>query len=370
MTDPTSDLDEGGSVKMIRVADPEVKEVLVPVQEDDTLEEPTTLDVIAELTEEELEEEFNKLSASDKIRYNQLVEFHEHYQRTHGIAGMSFQIIRYISDINKPAIPTEIAKEELANVDIDEEQVQIIKMVDKDGKMVNKVKLILIKKELDREHATIIPFERHPGEVIFTDAERVPFHTTQPVEYMEEVMDDKDYKEDDEVISIESDSSAAESMLDDDFETTNPLMFKASLVKITTGLKQAAEGFEELQKMLMSIPVTDIPKLIEEVPLPYLTPMSKVLVQTLQSVGEEKLIDLALQEEHDKGASQVSLMLKYGVTRNRLHKIIMGASRPRGSQYQQTVKKEMKDKPAIWKKKGIQVKTKTSALVVVPKTEK
>ena len=317
MTNPTIDLDEGGSVKMLRVADPEVREVLVPVQEDDTLEEPMTLDVIAKLTEEELEEEFNKLSASDKIRYNQWVEFHEHYQRTHGIAGMSSQIICYISDMNKPAIPTEIAKEELANVDIDEEQVQIVKMVDKDSKMVKKVKPILIKKELNREHATIIPFERHPGEVIFADAERVPFRTNPPVEYVEEVTDDEDYKEDDEVISIESDSSAAaESMLDDDFETTNPLMFDASLVKITTGLKQAAEGFEELRKMLPSIPVTDIPKLVEEVPLPYLTLMSKVLVQALQSVGEEKLIDLALQEEHDKGASQVSLMLKYGVTRN------------------------------------------------------
>ena len=187
---------------------------------------------------------------------------------------------------------------------------------------------------------------------------------------MEEVTNDKDYKDDDEVISIESDSSAAKSMLDDDFETTNPLMFDTSLVMITTRLKQAAEGFEELWKMLLNIPVTDIPKLIEEVPLPYLTPMSKALVQALQSVGEERLIDLALQEEYDKGASQVSLMLKYGVTRNWLHKIITGASRPRGSQYQQIVKKEMKDKPAIQKKKGIQVKTKTSAPVVVPKTEK
>ena len=98
--------------------------------------------------------------------------------------------------------------------------------------------------------------------------------------------------------------------------------------------------------------------------------MSKALVQALQSVGEERLIDLALQEEYDKGAIQVSLMLKYSVTRNRLHKIITGARRPGGSQYQQTVKKEMKEKPAIQKKKGIQVKTETSAPVVVPKTEK
>ena len=160
--------------------------MLVPIQEDDTLEEPTTLDVIAELTEEELEEEFNKLSASDKIRYNQWVEFHEHYQKMHGIAGTSSQIIHYISDLNKPAIPVDIAKEELANVDVDDEQVQIVKMVDKDGKLVKKVKPILIKKELDREHATVIPFEKHPGEVSFTDDERVPFHTTSPVEYVEE----------------------------------------------------------------------------------------------------------------------------------------------------------------------------------------
>ena len=136
----------------------------------------------------------------------------------------------------------------------------------------------MIKKELNREHATIIPFERHPGEIIFTDAERVPLRTTPPVEYVEEVMDDEDYKEDDEVISIESDSTAAKSMLDEDSETTNPLMFDASLVKITTRLKQVAEDFEELWKILPSIPVTDIPKLVEEVPLPYLTPMSKALV--------------------------------------------------------------------------------------------
>ena len=314
-----------------------------------------------------MEEEFNKLSASDKIRYNQWVEFHEHYQKTHGIAGTSSQIIHYISDLNKPAIPVEIAKEELANVDVDDEQVQIVKMVNKDGKLVKKVKPILIKKEINREHATVIPFEKHPGEVSFTDDERVPFCTTSPVEYVEEVTDDEDYKDDDEVFSIESNSSTAESMLDDDFETVNPLMFDASLVKVTTGLKQAAEGFKELRTLLPNILITEVPKLVEEVPLPYLILMSKVLVQALQSVGEERLIDLALREEYDKGASQVSLMIKYGVTRNQLHKIIMGASRPRGSQYQQTIKKE---KPAIQKKKELQVKTKTSAPVVFPKTVK
>ena len=145
MTDSTIELDAQGHVKMLKVVDPEIKEVLTPVLDDDTLEEPISLDIIAELTEKELEEEFKKLSASDKIKYNQWVEFHETYQRTHGIAGTSSQIFCYISDLNKPSIPPEVAKEELAEMDIDEEQVQIVKMIDQNGKMVKKIKPILIK---------------------------------------------------------------------------------------------------------------------------------------------------------------------------------------------------------------------------------
>ena len=147
MADPTMQLDPPGEVKRLRVNTPDVEQYLVLTGEDDEeIEEVSGLDIIQELREEELDEEFRKLSASDKIKFNQWVEFHDTYQRTHGIAGTSSQIIRYISNLNKPAIPTEIAKEELTNVDIDEEQVQIIRMVDKDGKMIKKVNPILINK--------------------------------------------------------------------------------------------------------------------------------------------------------------------------------------------------------------------------------
>ena len=79
-------------------------------------------------------------------------------------------------------------------------------------------------------------------------------------------------------------------------------------------------------------------------------------------------MDLALRQEHGKGASQVSLMLKYGVTRNRLHKVITGTSRPGGLQYQQTVKKDIKDRPTTLRKKEIWVKAKTSVQAEIPKT--
>ena len=127
MSDPTVQLDSQGEVRRLKVTTPNVDHYLVLLGEnDEEIEEVSDLDIIQELTEEELEEEFRKLSASNKIRYNQWVQFHGTYQRTHGIAGTYSQIIRYISNLDKPAIPTEIAKEELTNVDIDEEQVQIV----------------------------------------------------------------------------------------------------------------------------------------------------------------------------------------------------------------------------------------------------
>ena len=87
-----------------------------------------------------------------------------------------------------------------------------------------------------------------------------------------------------------------------------------------------------------------MPKLIEETPLPYLTPLSKEMVRALQSVGEERLVDMVLYEEYQKGATQVSLMMKYGITRNSLYKVITGTTRPGGLQYQQGLKREVKSK--------------------------
>ena len=80
------------------------------------------------------------------------------------------------------------------------------------------------------------------------------------------------------------------------------------------------------------------------------------MVRALQSVGEEKLIDLVLYEEYQKGATQVSLMSKYGITRNRLYKVITGTTRPGGSQYQQGLKRDTKGKSADMKSEEATIK--------------
>ena len=52
-----------------------------------------------------------------------------------------------------------------------------------------------------------------------------------------------------------------------------------------------------IQRAKANAAIPEVPKLIEETPLPYLTPLSREMIKALQSVGEVKLVDLALWEE-------------------------------------------------------------------------
>ena len=115
-----------------------------------------------------------------------------------------------------------------------------------------------------------------------------------------------------------------------------------TLQDIVEGLKKAANGFEELRGLVPSLPVTEICKLLETVPLPYVQPLTKPMVHAIKSLGEAKLIELAVQEEHKKGTTQVSIMSNYGLTRNQVYKAITGVPRPGGSQYG-AMKKEVKE---------------------------
>ena len=187
---------------------------------------------------------------------------------------------------------------------------------------------------------SVLPFEDDDAPH-FTDAERVPFCEISRGPYDEEATDEEDYVSDDHPIEIDSDSSAALSMIDDEFEAKNPQKVDDALQDIIKGLKKAANGFEELRSLVPSIPVTEIPKLLETVPLPYVQPLTKPMVQAIKSLREAKMVELAVQEEHKKGTTQVSIMSNYGLTRNQVYKAITGVPRPGGSQYE-AMKKEVK----------------------------
>ena len=184
-----------------------------------------------------MEEQFQALSASDKLRYNQWYAFHHEYQHRNNIAGTATQIIRHILNQNKLNIPPIIAQTEIADVEVDEDLGQIIQMEDRDGNVVKRVKPILIKKEISQESASVLPFEDDDAPH-FTDTERVPFRETPRGPYNEEVTDEEDYVADGHPIDIDTDSSAALSMTDDEFEATSPHKIDDTLQDIIEGLKR------------------------------------------------------------------------------------------------------------------------------------
>ena len=136
MADSTIILDDEGEVVRMtnEEGDPKISQVMEARDSKGNSEEDSSSDFeyCADLSDEDLALEFKKLSAADKIHYNEWFDFHSKYQRSTGIGGSISQIIRNISNQNKPLIPEEIPKREFEEVDMDPDQVQIECMVDRD----------------------------------------------------------------------------------------------------------------------------------------------------------------------------------------------------------------------------------------------
>ena len=111
-------------------------------------------------------------------------------------------------------------------------------------------------------------------------------------------------------------------------------------------MHQAADGYETLRGILPTVLVTDVAGIVQIAPTPYLQPMSKAVIQALQTLGEENLINQACLVEFEKGISQAALMRKYGIGQDRLYKAIHGKIHPGGTQYQ-THKKEDSTKAEV-----------------------
>ena len=129
MADSTVRLDEEGEVmRMVnREGDPEILKIIEAKDSKGNPEKEShpDFDYYANLTEEEIAKKFQKLTPADKIRYNEWFDFHSTYQKNTGIGGTISQIIRGISNQNKPLIPDEIPKKEFEEVEFDLDQVQI-----------------------------------------------------------------------------------------------------------------------------------------------------------------------------------------------------------------------------------------------------
>ena len=97
MADPTIILDdEGEVVRMVnKEGDLKISKIMEARDLKGNPEEDSDsdFDYCADLSDEDLALEFEKLSAADKIRYNEWFDFHSKYQRNMGIGGSISQII-------------------------------------------------------------------------------------------------------------------------------------------------------------------------------------------------------------------------------------------------------------------------------------
>ena len=139
-------------------------------------------------------------------------------------------------------------------------------------------------------------------------------------------------------------------------ETTDPVKIDQAVQQIVQGLRQAADGYETLRDTLPTVSVTDVAGIVQIASTPYLQPMSKTAIQALQTLGEENLINQACLAEFEKGISQVALMRKYGIGRDRLYKVTHGKIHLGGTQYQ-TLKKEDSTKSEVKSETSLDIPT-------------
>ena len=85
-----------------REGDPEISKIMEAKDSKGSPEKESDpdFDYYANLTEEEIAKEFQKLTPADKIRYNEWFDFHSTYQKNTGIGGTISQIICGISNQN------------------------------------------------------------------------------------------------------------------------------------------------------------------------------------------------------------------------------------------------------------------------------
>ena len=116
------------------------------------------------------------------------------------------------------------------------------------------------------------------------------------------VTDDPDYQSDDVLIPTEADSSAAESMESDtEFQEVNIAAIERAMEKVTTSLQMATTGYEELRPVLRSIPIHEVPKLLEQLPQPMLELIPDDVHKVVQHMDHTDLVKWAVQQEHQKG---------------------------------------------------------------------
>ena len=295
---------------------------------------------IIDLSDDTLDHEFQKLSAAEKIKYNQFYLFHYQQQQQEKLSGMMHHKVQcQIRSKMIPKLPEPVAVEEMKWAEVEEDQVQVEEVVDAEDNEVRRIIPIFVKEEPDCKHTVHEPAHLPPGmPELPTDATVSTLLNDEELQfYNKEATDSEECLPDDAVLPEEAESSAAESM-EDDIMQVDAGAFDAALNEIFTGLEMAALGYTNLWALLPQLPVHEVPKVLESTPPVYTDPMPHPLIEALRDIGPEKVLDHIIAGE-SKTTSSHQICLKYRLTRARTGRVLMGTM-SKGSNFYSKLKKE------------------------------
>ena len=96
----------------------------------------------------------------------------------------------------------------------------------------------------------------------------------------------------------------------------------------------AASGYKDIHCELPNLNPLEITKMIEQVPMPQVTELSKPLQQLLGKTSEKTVINKFMQQLLNEGQSIHNINKEFGLPYNLIYKVTHGTKRPGGSQYQ------------------------------------
>ena len=113
---------------------------------------------ISNMSDRTLEQEFQKLSVADKLKYNQFYIFHYQSQWANKTCGLIHQGLRHqVRSEMTPKMTKVIAIEKMKDVKAECNIVQVEMVVDELGKEVCQILPILVKEEPNHQHTTWAP---------------------------------------------------------------------------------------------------------------------------------------------------------------------------------------------------------------------
>ena len=119
---------------------------------------------ISDMSDGTLKQEFQKLSAADKLKYNQFYMFHYQSQWADKTCGLIHQMLRHqVRSEMMSKMPKVVAIEERKEVKIECNIVQVEMIVDESGKEIHRILPILVKEEPDHQHTTWAPVTKTLG---------------------------------------------------------------------------------------------------------------------------------------------------------------------------------------------------------------